>query len=102
MRGVVAGDERRVADDLGLVGGGRPGDEHLWVRAQQGVDAVGLGAGRHDYVVRGRLGFGESAAGAHQHDRGDDREAEDAESQRDGDDLGTLELGSGSEHGIER
>ena len=43
MRRVGVGDEADVADDLGLVVGGRPGDQDLRLRAQQRIDAVDLG-----------------------------------------------------------
>src|SRR5262249_11712508 len=42
------------------------------------------------------------AAGAYQHDRGDDREAEDAKRQSDGDHLRPFKLGGGGEYRIER
>ena len=48
-----------VAEDLGLVVGRRPGDQDLRLGQQQRVDAVELGAERHDLVARRGLGLGE-------------------------------------------
>ncbi len=59
MRRIGAGDQRRIADDLGLVDRRRPGHQDLRVGAQQRVDAVDLGAGRDDLVAGGRFGLGE-------------------------------------------
>ena len=73
--------DRHVADNVGLVGAGRPGHHDLRLGQKQCVDAVGFGGQGVDLAAR--FGFGRSGtlAGAHQHDRGDDRKQDDAQRQ---------------------
>ena len=52
LRRVAAGDQRGIADDFGLVGRRRPGDEDLRLREQQAIGAVDGGLGCDALVAR--------------------------------------------------
>ena len=85
--------QRAIADDVGLVAGGGPGHQDLWLRHQQCMEAVALGRERHDLVARGLVGGRGTQPCAHQHDRGDHGKRQHAHGECDGGKIVAAEFG---------
>ena len=98
----ATGHRRRIADDLGRLCCRRPGHQNLRLGQQQPVSAVDGGFGGDGFITRRRLHRAEPRARAHQQDRGDDGEAEDAQRQCEGGDLVTIEQSEGSDERRQR
>ncbi len=79
MRRVAVGHLGRIADDLGIIRGCRPGDENLRLGQQQRIGTVDRGPRSDALIACGGVGLGQAAAGSHQQDRCDDGKAEHAE-----------------------
>ena len=93
--------QTRVADDLGLLVEGRPGDDHLRLGQEQRIGAIGAGRERDRLVARGSFDLGQAPAGPHQHDGGDDRKTQDPERQPQGRKLVMVELREGQHISID-
>ena len=91
-----------IADDFGLVGGGRPGHHDLRLREEQRMRAIDIGGERGDLLAEKAVGFGGLPAAAHQQDRIHHRETQNAERQPERREFMPLEFGEGGDIEIDR
>ena len=96
LRAMSGDDQRRIAKDFRFIVGGGPGDQHLRVRQQKLLEAIGLGLQRHRVVSPAAIVATGLAAIADQHDGGEDGEPSRAGQHSEAHDLLAVEVSEGA------
>ena len=91
VRRVGGCQQRLIADDLGLVGGGGPGHDDLRLGEEKRIGAVDRGLGCDGVIARRGLDLDQTRACAHEQDRRHHGKAENAERERERGNLVAIE-----------